>query len=274
MFSSKLLHNFLAFTSVVAFAVGSATFGEDEGALDTRVRKLGTKASRGPAQMTCSAVRSCFDGQSPSTAEALKVIRGSTLTDDQVALLMEDLIREYVTPKWEGKGQEWSNEAWDMSPGWEFKEDARDFLAVKAPGVEILDFTQHNSEGQPLNRRNRELDNKDENRSLQECRNVNFDFFRIVEHQGKICLVDNSIVASGSLLVLGNIATSYSYSIGRNTIIPILPLPVPIPGSFVSIDLEARLEGAFSSVRFCYVARSIVFFIPDQRACTDRFFFS
>jgi hypothetical protein len=273
MFSSKLLHNFLAFTSVVAFAVGSATFGEDEGALDIRVRKLGTKASRGPAQMTCSAVRSCFDGQSPSTAEALKIIFGSTLTNDQVGLLLENVIREYVTPLWEGRGQEWSNVAWDISPGWKFQGEASDFMALEAPGVEILDFTQYNSEGEPLNRRNRELDNKDENRSLQDCVNANFDFFKVLEHQGTICLEGNNIVASGSILALGNIVNSYSYSIGENTNIPILPVPVPIPGYFATINLEATLTPPPAFVRFCAVARPIIPIFPELRTCTDRIFF-
>jgi len=161
------------------------------------------------------------------------------LTKEELADTMIFLEDQYVIPYLKTMGRKELVDSVAVTPG------------VVPSDVEVLDPSDDSSVAAS---------------SLIGCVNVNFDFFKVVEHKGTICTRgDVTVVIKGQFLVLGNTVETYEYSIGNDTNFPLVRFNVGL-GS-VEINVRAVVTGD-RYVEFCGVFKII--FVPDQRACTGK----
>jgi len=203
------------------------------------------------------------------------------LTEQQVVKTFEHLENEFVIPYWTGKGQLWEEEFVHPSV---VSLESRDFEDL-TPKLEALgsdavwcgghaakscaECSQKNGK----NWCNGECKWQNNEcvlpKTTEQCVNLDFDFFKILGHKGKVCTRDDySLIARGAISVLGNKIHNYEYSIGNDTDIPIGRFPVP--GGVIGIDLRARVSGRY--IVFCGVFETYIPFVPDQRICTNKFY--
>jgi len=110
------------------------------------------------------------------------------------------------------------------------------------------------------------LDPSDDSSPAGLCVRADFDFFKIVSHEGTICYrLDGTIVIKGRFLVLGNVVERYERRVGNDTRWPLVSFNAGV-GS-VKIEVIASLSERY--VEFC--GEYYIMWVGTQRECTGKF---